>query len=158
MKTARITNRHYACKTQHLMINTQGEDIRTSPEDNASFNTFMSHSWNITQLASTDRSCSCPAWVYLTKNRVELVPWSMAATRGPSIIRCEDAAMVLFMGSPGPLAQNWIRNRLPPPAKRLKLNQRRAVGQSRISDVMLLLALSDDATSRRFSTSVQFGH
>lgn len=47
------------------------------------------------QLLSVTRVSDC-----LTRNRVELVPWSTAATSGPSMIRCEDAAMVPFMGSP----------------------------------------------------------
>jgi len=38
--------------------------------------------------------------VELTRNRVELVPWSMAATNGPNVIRCEDAAMSPFIGNP----------------------------------------------------------
>lgn len=45
-------------------------------------------------------SDTCPPTpVCFTKNRVELVPWSMAATSGPSMIRFEEAAMVPFMGS-----------------------------------------------------------
>lgn len=33
----------------------------------------------------------------LTRKRVELVPWSIAATRGPSMILFDDAAIVLFI-------------------------------------------------------------
>lgn len=51
----------------------------------------------------------------LTRNRVELVPWSMAATSGPSMIRCEDAAMAPFMGSP----RSKPNTHTPSPAKRI---------------------------------------
>ena len=37
----------------------------------------------------------------LTKKRVELVPWSIGDTRGPSMILLEDAAMVPFIGEEG---------------------------------------------------------
>lgn len=35
----------------------------------------------------------------LTRKRVELVPWSIAATRGPSVILFDDAAIVPFIES-----------------------------------------------------------
>lgn len=37
--------------------------------------------------------------IQLTRKRVELVPWSIAATRGPSMILFDDAAMVPFIES-----------------------------------------------------------
>lgn len=51
---------------------------------------------------------------------MELVPWSMAATSGPNIIRCEDAAMVPFMDSPRSFRTRVDKPRTPPsPAKRI---------------------------------------
>lgn len=103
----------------------------------------MSQTLNTSQLANTDSSPD----VRLTKNRVELVPWSMAATSGPSIIRCEDAAMVPFMGSPGASAPNWTGNRLSTTGKAAQAQPKTGSGSVAgfNRNGRAGLALSDDA-------------